>query len=1386
MNGTALPERVSAQLFEELSLRVPNLQAVRGEFGSTLWSEWASGWQASTEIADDGERKRVQGELQRIADRLQQSGVDINDTVGLCTPLTDSARGNEWEAIRELHARGADLNLKDQRGDTALTAAAFNGAHEAVTYLISAGADQQAKVGEPGIARSGDADALALREFESCPPGSGARECARRGRALHEGNQLRLAAYERITRALDQVKLGPVCHIWDYDRHRVKETTDVWQVNGTRSAHFLSKLAIDADGAPRAYHPSDLNSFDWLANLDPSDRHGIQGQNGAVGPATGFVVSATAVTDGRYPANDTRRYVDASSIPYVVLPKGQFPLPAGSTLKNGCVVCVVDTKTGGFTGAIFADVGRAVGEASIRLAQRLGLTPFNPSRWPKVVGFDGGANDRRFFYLVFPEEAVAAPWPVEEIQQRADALFAGWGGAERLKTIIPGLPELRPPATVFDETPPPRPRDLDPDDEARAQRRQRRLDVSKEQLLDELQRADVPDDPSAGVDRAPIPGKLEPDPHELSRDAPEIHPDEMDGPGDLPPPGEARAALPKVSWPATDRDAPCYAHLLPEDGDTQIGTPTFEFSAADLQLLIAANAFKPEGHGDRIVFALRGAKLQQKDSFENVDRIPLQEVRPDHRNFNCIIGIFNTRTGKLSAFKASTVPNVDYMTNYYRQVHKLPPFKDTRANMLPTGCYVFRVGTHGGNIYPALRLTDPEKLSEDGKVVVLRTSNDLTYKLDDLWDPCIPYDHVHCSYSYESFSSAGCLTVCGPSTEGPWARFQSVLKTIPRNNRIDLVLLTGREASIAAALRSDGRAGDGATVQKVLGRLRPGSQGDAVRKLQERLGAAASGYFGWRTKDALAGKQRLSNLACDGIYAPKVDRLLGWDVLGASTPAPVVVASRSARMASPDAPAKLTAEEIRRLAPKALQEYVNALANEGQAELAGCQISDNAMRLCHFMAQIGHESGGFTVKREALNYTTTARLRAVWPSRFPDDASARPYLRNEEKLAEKVYGGRLGNVEKGDGFRYRGRGFVQITGRGSYREMGRKLQLPLEDDPDLALDPIVAVKIACRTWADNALAGERGMNELADANKIEALTYRINGGYTNLEDRRAEFRKAWSIWGQGAPPDKVSEPEQVERGDRGARCGQAYAEPRGSRLCHGRHLAHLRQQDLCGSLQVPTGARTARERGGDPRDLGGNQSRVGTTARWPTGAWSPNPRFPRGAATARARPGARHSRLRCRLGIPCRCLRPRLPDVVGSTGVFRLAFHVAAVGVRGIRVHRGVPHRAMGNCHRLEPVLRIGADASSRAASSEACRYGERRTRARPAGHSVARRGRSAGRRLMRCDCRWECGAPGRPARAMHCGVADSLQVGISAYRPCTPQGRRGSKTPAQDCRSGP
>ncbi len=226
----------------------------------------------------------------------------------------------------------------------------------------------------------------------------------------------------------------------------------------------------------------------------------------------------------------------------------------------------------------------------------------------------------------------------------------------------------------------------------------------------------------------------------------------------------------------------------------------------------------------------------------------------------------------------------------------------------------------------------------------------------------------------------------------------------------------------------------------------------------------------------------------------------------------------------------LDEEKIAAFASRALPQYKQALLRANDV-LTRYGINQSPMRLCHFLGQIGNECGRLTIIEENMTYRSAARLRAVWPSRFPTLASAEPYVNNPQKLAEKVYGGRFEN-KPGDGWRYRGRGLVQITGRSSYREMGKKLGIPLEENPDLAFDPKYAVAIACETWAGKTLTGERDMNRLADANKLEAMTYRINGGYTNIDDRRDAFEEAWEIWGTGKPPRRSLEPDLLDRGDR--------------------------------------------------------------------------------------------------------------------------------------------------------------------------------------------------------------------------------------------------------------
>jgi hypothetical protein len=279
-------------------------------------------------------------------------------------------------------------------------------------------------------------------------------------------------------------QLGVVCDEWDYEAKKCTSQVPVFQKLGTNSCYFTSKMAIDADGAPKAYYPgeykpaNDHPCFDWLNNLNVNDRHGVQGQNGAVGSAPGFLISGTALTDEHhFPENDTRRYVDASSIPYVVLNNGSLPVPAGQVLTKGCLVFVADTKTGNYSGAIYADVGRAVGEASLALALMLGINPFSKKQFPKVVG---GVGQKRIFYLVFLNGIIPPPWDVPTIQQKAEQHFDAWGGETALRALYPGMPPMSGPRPVIIKPPDTLTADFEELDEAKGSFRG--SDVSKAKL----------------------------------------------------------------------------------------------------------------------------------------------------------------------------------------------------------------------------------------------------------------------------------------------------------------------------------------------------------------------------------------------------------------------------------------------------------------------------------------------------------------------------------------------------------------------------------------------------------------------------------------------------------------------------------------------------------------------------------------------------------------------------------------------------------------------------------------------------------------------------------------------------------------------------------------
>lgn len=163
---------------------------------------------------------------------------------------------------------------------------------------------------------------------------------------------------------------------------------------------------------------------------------------------------------------------------------------------------------------------------------------------------------------------------------------------------------------------------------------------------------------------------------------------------------------------------------------------------------------------------------------------------------------------------------------------------------------------------------------------------------------------------------------------------------------------------------------------------------------------------------------------------------------------------------------------------------------------------DSPVRQAAFLAQVGHESGQLRRLVENLNYSAEALVR-TWPSRFTAK-NAGAYARQPEKIANRVYGGRMGNGQEtsGDGWRYRGRGSIQLTGRDNYRAAGQALGLPLLENPELLEQPEHAAQSAAWWWATH------GLNELADAGRFSDIGSIINTGQPGRVPHGANERKA--------------------------------------------------------------------------------------------------------------------------------------------------------------------------------------------------------------------------------------------------------------------------------------
>lgn len=271
--------------------------------------------------------------------------------------------------------------------------------------------------------------------------------------------------------------------------------------------------------------------------------------------------------------------------------------------------------------------------------------------------------------------------------------------------------------------------------------------------------------------------------------------------------------------------------------------------------------------------------------------------------------------------------------------------------------------------------------------------------------------------------------------------------------------------------------------------LKNGSKGEDVKKLQAKLGLGTDGVFGSGTEAAVKKWQAANGLTADGIVGEGTwTKMFGAKQLITEPSTPIVNAG----------PLKL--ENLKGHIPDAVLAQIPDAAKKFNIT--------NPLRLAHFLAQCGHESAGFKAIQENLNYSADG-LKKIFPKYFPGNL-AEGYARNPEKIASKVYGGRMGNGDETtkEGFKFRGRGYIQLTGKDNYTRFAKFIGEDTVANPDL-----VATKYPLASAAfffdSNKLweICDRG----ADDATVTAVTKRVNGGTIGLADRIKHFKEYFGL-----------------------------------------------------------------------------------------------------------------------------------------------------------------------------------------------------------------------------------------------------------------------------------
>ena len=275
--------------------------------------------------------------------------------------------------------------------------------------------------------------------------------------------------------------------------------------------------------------------------------------------------------------------------------------------------------------------------------------------------------------------------------------------------------------------------------------------------------------------------------------------------------------------------------------------------------------------------------------------------------------------------------------------------------------------------------------------------------------------------------------------------------------------------------------------------LKIGSRGEDVKKLQQKLGLGADGVFGPGTEKAVKKWQIDHDLGADGIVGEGTwNKMFGEQTLITEPAIPQIpIASVGG----------LKLEKLKGHIPDAVIAQIPDTAKRFEI--------NTPLRLAHFLAQCGHESGGFKATQENLNYSASG-LKGIFSKYFKEAGLAESYQRNPQKIASRVYGGRMGNGPEstGEGYKFRGRGYIQLTGKDNYTAFGKAINEDMTANPDKVATHYALLSAA---W----FFSKNGLHKMADGGATDAvvtqITKRVNGGTIGLPDRIKHFKEYYHL-----------------------------------------------------------------------------------------------------------------------------------------------------------------------------------------------------------------------------------------------------------------------------------